>query len=92
MKHPVVTFYVLTGGQPAVETAAMALLDPSCHSIVFTPGYQSVQEAPVHAGSQITRIKLHASNNWQIDLHEVESAIKENTRYIAVNQPHNPSG
>ena len=83
---------VFTGAQPALQTAALALLDKTCHAIVFTPGYQSVQECPLHAGSQLTRLELTAANGWQIDLEAVERAIQENTRYIVVNQPHNPTG
>ena len=83
---------VFTGAQPALQTAALALLDQSSHAIVFTPGYQSVQECPLHAGSQLTRLELTASNGWQIDLQAVEKAIQANTRYIVVNQPHNPTG
>jgi aspartate/methionine/tyrosine aminotransferase len=83
---------VFTGAQPALQTAALALLDPSTHTIVFTPGYQSVQEAPLHAGSQLTRIQLTAASGWQIDPRAVEEAIRPNTRYIVINQPHNPTG
>lgn len=83
---------VFTGAQVALQTASLALVDPSSHSIVFTPGYQSVQESPGHAGSQVTKIKLRAENNWQIDPREVEEAIRENTRYIVVNEPYNPAG
>ena len=58
----------------------------------FTPGYQSVQEAPVHAGSAVTRIQLTAASGWQIDLLAVQAAIRPSTKYIVVNLPHNPSG
>jgi len=83
---------VFTGAQAALQTAALALTNPLTHTIVFTPGYQSVQEAPLHAGSQLTRIKLSAENGWKINLNEVRGAIRENTRYMVINQPHNPTG
>ena len=83
---------IFAGGQVALQTAACALLDSDSHSIVFTPGYQSVQQAPIHALSKITKIKLHAKNQWQINPAEVESAIKKNTRYIVFNEPYNPAG
>lgn len=83
---------VFTGGQVALQTAAFALLDKSCHSIVFTPGYQSVIEAPLHAGSQITKIALRPEEGWQIDMAAVEAAIQDNTKYIVINQPYNPAG
>ena len=83
---------IFAGGQVALQTAACALLDSDSHSIVFTPGYQSVQQAPEHALSKITKIKLHAKNHWQIDPDEVEAAIETNTRYIVFNEPYNPAG
>jgi aspartate/methionine/tyrosine aminotransferase len=83
---------IFTGGQVALQTAAYAVLDQKSHSIVFTPGYQSVQQAPVHAGSQVTTIKLYAKNKWQIDLEEVEAAIANHTKYIVINEPYNPAG
>jgi len=83
---------IFAGGQVALQTAAHALLDNDSHSIVFTPGYQSVQQAPEHALSKITRIKLHAENYWQVNPTEVEAAIKTNTKYIVINEPFNPAG
>ena len=83
---------VFTGGQVALQTAANALLDQDCHAIVFAPGYQSVQVAPAHAGSQVTTILLKPEENWQIDLSAVQAAIQSNTKYIVINEPYNPTG
>jgi len=83
---------IFAGGQVALQTAAYAVLNKDSHSIVFTPGYQSVVQAPEHALSDTTRIKLYAKNQWQIDLKEVAQAIRSNTRYIALNEPYNPAG
>ena len=88
---------VFTGAQVALQTAALAMVTPGSHTIVFTPCYQSVQEAPVHAvaanaGSEITKITLMASEGWQIDPHAVERAIRPNTKYMVINDPFNPAG
>ena len=83
---------VFAGGQSALPTAAHALTNGHTHSIVFDPAYQSVQEAPIHAGSQVTRIQLRAENGWQIQPDEVRAAIRESTRYIVINEPYNPAG
>lgn len=82
---------VFAGAQVALQTAAVAL-STDCHSIVFSPGYQSTVEGPTHAGSEVTVIQLKAANGWQVDPREVEAAIKHNTRYIVVNEPYNPAG
>jgi aspartate/methionine/tyrosine aminotransferase len=83
---------VFPGAQLALQTVAFALLDESCHSIVFTPCYQSVQESAIHAGSQVTKIQLIPEDGWKIDINKVKNAIQHNTKYIAVNEPHNPTG
>lgn len=83
---------IFAGGQVALQTAAYAVLDKGSHSIVFTPGYQSVQQSPEHAFSETTKIRLYAKNQWQIDPQAVEKAIKSNTRYIVLNEPYNPTG
>jgi len=82
---------VFAGGQVALQTAAFALAK-NCHSITFTPGYQSTVESPAHAGGKITQIRLRAENGWQIDPAEVRAAIRNDTRYMVVNQPYNPAG
>ncbi len=83
---------IFAGGQVALQTAAIALLDDSSHSIVFTPGYQSVQVAPVHAGSMVSKIRLSPESRWQINPADVEAVIRENTKYIVINEPYNPAG
>jgi aspartate/methionine/tyrosine aminotransferase len=84
---------VFPGAQVALQTAARALCDATTHSIVFTPGYQSVQEGPLQAGcGSVTKITLRANDGWQIDPATVEAAIQENTKYIVLNEPSNPAG
>mmetsp|Transcript_36634 Transcript_36634/g.86138 ORF Transcript_36634/g.86138 Transcript_36634/m.86138 type:complete len:393 (+) Transcript_36634:191-1369(+) len=82
---------VFPGAQVALQTAAFALAS-DCHTITFSPGYQSVVEAPKHAGGQVTTIQLKAENGWQVVLSEVEAAMQDNTRYLVINQPFNPAG
>ncbi len=83
---------VFAGGQVALQTAAIALLGQDSHSIVFTPGYQSVVQGPAHVGSPVTQIPLYPEENWQIDPQAVEAAIQDNTSYMVINEPYNPAG
>ena len=83
---------VFPGAQVALQTAAQAIIGPDDHAIVFTPGYQSTQEAPLIAGGTVTRIELFPDEGWQIDPVKVEAAIKPNTKYIVFNEPYNPAG
>lgn len=83
---------VFPGAQVALQTAALAFA-ANCHSIVFTPGYQSTVESPQYArGSRVTKIHRSAANNWQIDLEQVEEALQDDTRFLLLNEPYNPAG
>ena len=58
-------------------------VDETAHAIAFAPGYQSVLEAPVHAGAAVTSIPLSPANGWAVDVAAVRAAIRPNTRYMA---------
>ena len=82
------------GAQVVLPTLARVLVGGGTgHAISFSPGYQSVVQAPAHVGGSLTTIPLNPTNGWQIDLDEVEKAIRPGeTRYIAINEPYNPAG
>jgi aspartate/methionine/tyrosine aminotransferase len=83
---------IFPGAQTGMTLTAQALLHSTDHAIIVTPSYQSLEEGAKLAGCEITRVNLSPSNDWQIDIEAVEAAIKANTNYIALNDPHNPSG
>lgn len=78
---------VFPGAQVALQTAALALTNGHTHSITFTPAYQSTQECPVHAGSQVTLVAREASRGWQVDPAAVRAALRETTNYMVLNEP-----
>lgn len=84
---------VFPGGQVAIQTTSL-LFAKGCHSIVFTPGYQSTVESPGWSlGNEgVTKIERRAENDWQIDPQKVREAIRENTKYLILNEPYNPGG
>ena len=85
---------VFPGGQVAIQTAAQAFAR-NCHSIVFTPGYQSTVEAPEWAANSrgVTQIRRRASNDWQIEIDKVKAAIRPGeTKFMVINEPYNPAG
>lgn len=84
---------VFPGAQTGMTLTALALLDEGDHAIIITPSYQSLEEGPRFAGCDITRVALSPDNGWELDLKAVEAAIiAGKTKYIALNEPHNPSG
>ena len=70
-----------------------ALLDGDDHVVVLSPCYQSLYELPKSLGCEVTRWYLKKEDGaWALDLPFLERAIKENTRLVIVNFPHNPTG
>ena len=83
---------VFPGAQTGMTLSAQALLHKGDHAIVITPSYQSLEDSAKLAGCEISRVSLSPENNWQLEIAAVEAAIQDNTKYIALNDPHNPSG
>jgi aspartate/methionine/tyrosine aminotransferase len=79
------------GAEEGIFCAMHALLDKSDHAIVVTPNYQSSEELP-RALCATTGIALDPDNNWSLDLNAMRAAIRPNTKLIAINFPHNPTG
>ena len=80
------------GAEDGIFCALHTIAEPGDHFIVLTPCYQSLYEIPKMKGAQITEVALREENNWRIDLGEIKNAIKQNTKCIAINFPHNPTG
>jgi len=83
---------VFPGAQTGMTLTAQALLHAGDHAIIVTPSYQSLEESAKLAGCEVTRVALSPDDNWRLNIITIEAAIKDNTKYIALNDPHNPSG
>ena len=79
------------GAQEGIFCAMHALLTPSDHAVVVVPDYQSLEEVPLSI-CDVTGVPLRMDGASAIDLAELEAAIRPNTRLIAINFPHNPTG
>ena len=53
---------------------------------------QSTHPPKKTAGSSVTKIRLHEKDGWQIQLADVKAAIREDTKYLVLNEPFNPTG
>ncbi len=79
------------GAQEGLYCAMHALLASGDHAVVVTPNYQSAEEIPLSL-CDVDGVALREDDNWELDLNEVESRIRANTRLISINFPHNPTG
>ena len=85
--------YCFSGAQEAIYWLFQALLrEPGAHAIVTWPGYQSLYEVPRALGCEVSLLELRAEENWQWSEQRLLELWRPNTRLVAVNFPHNPTG
>ena len=80
------------GAAPALFIVATSLLSSNDHLIVVRPNYATNIETPRAIGCEIDFIDLSFEKGFQLDVAEIQSKIKANTRYISITTPHNPTG
>lgn len=83
---------VTAGAEEAIFIFMNAALQPGDHIIVQYPCYQSLFEIARSIGCDITRWEGVEEKGWEPDLNFLAGSIKESTRAIIINSPHNPTG
>jgi len=84
---------VHSGAQEPIFNFMNIVLDQGDHMITQFPVYQSLFEVGHAIGCEVSKWTLRTSKNgWVLDIGELESMIKENTKLIVLNSPNNPTG
>jgi aspartate/methionine/tyrosine aminotransferase len=83
---------VHNGAEEAIFLFMHATLRPGDHIIVHWPSYQSLFEIARSIGCEVTYWEARLENKWELDLDELRRNLRNNTRAIIVNTPHNPTG
>ncbi len=69
------------------------LLTQQDHVITTFPGFQSLYEIARSLGCEVTRWTPRRGNEgWIFDVSDLKKALRENTKLIVMNFPHNPTG
>jgi len=69
-----------------------ALLAPGDHVVCTFPGYQSLYEVARSMGCHVSLWKPDEDKDWDFSVQELDALLRENTRLVVVNFPHNPTG
>ena len=80
------------GAEEGLYCAMQALLGRDDHAIVTVPNYQAMEELPLSLCGSVSGLTLRSQNEWDLDLDELRSLLRPNTRMVAVNFPNNPTG
>lgn len=83
---------VFAGAQEAIFTFVNVAMGSGDHALVVWPAYQSLFEVARAAGASVSLLRLDPDRAWMLDVDEVRSAARADTRAIVVNFPHNPTG
>ena len=67
------------------------LLEPSDHVISISPSYQSLYEIVNSLHCELSYWEPNPAN-WKFDVNDLKALIKNNTKLIIINFPHNPTG
>jgi aspartate/methionine/tyrosine aminotransferase len=69
-----------------------ALLQPGDHIVCTMPGYQSLYEIARSIGCQISAWHPIEERGWEFALDDLEALLREDTKLVIANFPHNPTG
>ena len=79
------------GAEEGIYTAMKVLLSAGDHAVVVTPNYQAAETVALSV-CEVTGVPLEGANNWALDIGRLQSAIRRNTKVVAINFPNNPTG
>lgn len=83
---------VTTGCAQANYTAILTLMEPGDEIVIMLPNYLQIWGIAHNLGLNVKSFHLKEELRWFIDLDELEDAVTDNTRLIAVVNPNNPTG
>ncbi|KIX07037.1 uncharacterized protein Z518_05014 [Rhinocladiella mackenziei CBS 650.93] len=84
---------VITNGAAAANyTVFASLLAPGDHVIVQHPVDELLYKVPRLLGADVTLWEANPSKRWRLDTDELRNLIKENTSFIVIHSPCDPTG
>jgi aminotransferase len=82
---------VTSGATGGFETVCKCFLEPGDEVILFEPIYQYHVKLVTEKGAIPKYVPLSAPD-WSFNIEEVEAAISEKTKFLALANPNNPAG
>ncbi|KAK4164431.1 aspartate aminotransferase [Cladorrhinum sp. PSN259] len=68
------------------------LAGPGDHVICQHPTFTQLWEIPKIQGAELTLWRMKPENDWKVDLDDLKTLIRPNTKAIIINNPNNPTG
>jgi aspartate/methionine/tyrosine aminotransferase len=83
---------ITAGAAAGLFIVASALLAPGAHALVCAPNYATNLETPRALGADLETIDLRFEEGWRLDIDDIASRLRADTRLVSITYPHNPTG
>ncbi len=84
---------VFAGGEEGIFIFMNCLLDKGDSIIIQYPAYQSLYEIAKSIGCEVIKWVMSDQNqSWKLDINFLRNSMRNNTKVIVINNPHNPTG
>jgi aspartate/methionine/tyrosine aminotransferase len=83
---------VFSGAQEAIFAFHSVALGAGDHAVVTWPAYQSLFEVARATGAEVTLLPLRHEDGWAFHPEALHEALRQTTRAVVLNFPHNPTG
>lgn len=88
--NPATEILVTAGATQGIFAALQALVHPGDEVVILDPAYDCYSPAVHLAGGKAIHVPMR--KDFTIDWRELRQTIKQKTRVLIINNPHNPSG
>jgi aspartate/methionine/tyrosine aminotransferase len=83
---------VFTGAEEGIFIFINTLLNKGDHVIIQFPAYQSLYEVCNANDIEVSLWEMRENEDWSLDFDQLKHNIRNNTKAIIINSPHNPTG
>lgn len=91
-RAPAERILVHSGAQEPIFSFFHCALAPGDHVVVQFPAYQSLIEVARSVGAEVTLWRGDGADGWRFDVDALAALLRDDTRAIVINSPHNPTG
>jgi aspartate/methionine/tyrosine aminotransferase len=89
--HPVKNILITPGSQSGLYFAMLPFIGVGDDVLVLDPCYPSNLDNPRVLGANVISVPLHAEDNFQPKVADLEKALTPQTKMLLINQPNNPT-
>jgi len=83
---------ITPGAIAANHLVFYSLISQGDHVICQYPTYEQLYQVPASFGAEVSLWKADPTKKWQLDIEELKSLIRPETKMIVINNPNNPTG